>query len=53
METMLLSRAIKLFLGDQKPTTARSYAYVLKFMEEYTHVYGLYSLHEIHPDHLI
>lgn len=53
METMLLSRAIKLFLGDQKPTTARSYAYVLKFMEEYTHVYGLYNLHEIHPDHLI
>lgn len=48
-----LSRAIKLFLGDKTPNTRRSYQYVLKYMEEYTHVTGFYTLDEIKPDHLI
>lgn len=50
---MTLARAIKLFLGDQKPTTGRSYKYVLNYMQEYTHLNGLSLLSEIQPDHLI
>jgi integrase len=52
-EPMLLSRAIKLFLGDQKASTGKSYRYVLNYMEEYTHITGLYELSEVHPAHLI
>jgi len=50
---MTLARAIKLFIGDQKPTTGRSYKYVLDYMREYTHLTGIYLLHEVQPDHLI
>ncbi len=50
---MTLSRAINLFLGDQNPETKRSYQYVLRYLEEYTHVIGLYLVSEVRPDHLI
>lgn len=50
---MSLARAIKLFLGEQKLNTRRSYQYVLKYMEQYMHLTGLRLLHEIQPDHLI
>lgn len=48
-----LSRAIALFLGDQIAETKRSYQYVLRYLEEYTHVTGLYLVKDVRSDHLI